>query len=915
MGKIIKKIFKILLITILVLLLAAVSVPFLFKSKIKTLLLTEIDKNINAKVDFSELSFSSIKKFPRITISLHNPTITGIGEFAGDTLIDAKEISVSLNVYKLIKGQGIEIKGIDLEEPLIYARVLKNGHANYNIVKADSTQTDTTKKSNKSFEIAIDKWSINNGRIVYDDKLQKTYIEVGGLYHSGSGDFKQEISDLDITTKVNDLTVEYNGVRYFTKKLFAADLQMEMNLKEQKFIFKDHNFQIGEFKFGFAGFFKLLKNGYDLDLRFVVRETTFKNLLSLLPGIYQKDLAGIETKGDFSCNGFIKGVYNVKNNKVPAFHIDLKVKDALFKYSHLPKALERINFYLVADNPDGNPEHSTYNLRTFHVEINKEPIHGSLCVKGKKHMYVTADIKLKADLAEIEKIYPIDGLVLKGILTSEIKVNGKYSDSLKLFPKVDAFFNLEKGYVKSKQSPLDMDSIQLNAEVTNTTGQIADTRVSLNNLTFLLDDEPFVMSGTLADMKDYNYSIKADGLVDFAKLTQIYPVANSTVSGTMNFDLNAQGNLTEIEAKQYTKLNTTGTLEAKNVSYKSKDIAFPIHVDDAFFTFSPDKIVLNRFQAEFGKSNVTLSGHLFNYIPYIIRNDAPIKGDLTMYCDTLDLNQWFPSSVGTGTTQTTTDTSNKTATTNTNTSNKQPEVLVIPTNIGFTIDSDIKMVKFGQMDIANLNGEIKIQDGVLTLNETGFNALDSKFVMSGDYNTRNNKHPMFDLDVDIDKLDFSKAYKTFVDPKSNCPASGNFSTKYAIKGELTPDFSPVYSTLSGSGKIVIDSVSVKGMKMMNNLHKVSKKDEFKDPKLNDVTINSEIKKGKFIMYPFTFKVSKFLTEVEGEQGIIDESLNYSIKLSVPPFNRLKIPISVTGTSDKPIIKMGKGFDNSDFDKL
>ena len=910
--KILKRVLKILSILILILLVVVVSVPLLFKNKITTLLLTEIDKNINAKVNFSELSFSSLKNFPRFTINLHNPTITGIGEFAGDTLIDAKEISVSLNLYKLMQGQGIEIKGIDLEQPLIYARILKNGHANYTITKPDSVKTQDKKNGKSSFEIAIDKWSITNGRIVYDDKLQKTYIEVGGLYHNGSGDFKQDISDLDITTKVTDLTVEYGGIRYFTKKLFAADLQMEMNLKDRKFTFKDHDFQLGEFKFGFAGYFKLLDTGYETDLKFVVKETSFKNLLSLLPGIYQKDMAGIETKGAFACNGFIKGVYDVKDNKVPAFHIDLKVTDAMFKYNHLPKALEKINFDLIAENPDGNPEHTVFNLKTFHLEINKEPIHGSILIKGKKHIYVAADIKLKANLAEIEKLYPIDGLVLKGLLKAEIKIDGRYSNSLKLFPKVDAFFNLEKGYVKSKQAPLDMDSICLNAEVVNSTGQLADTRVSLNNLTFLLDDEPFAMSGTLADMKDYNYKVKADGLVDLAKLTQLYPIANTSLKGTLNFDLTTEGNLTEIEAKQYTLLKTDGTLEAKNVSYKRTDIAFPIHVDDALLTFTPDKIVLNRFQAEFGKSNITLSGHLHNYIPYILKNDAPIKGDLTMYCDTLDLNDWFPNSIGTNTATASTQTTKATANT---AKGKQPEVLVIPDNIGFTIDSDIKMVKFGQIDIANLNGEIKIQNGVLTLNETGFNTLDSKMNVSGDYNTKNNKHPMFDLDVDIDKLDFNKAYKTIVDPKGSCPASGNFSTKYAIKGELTPDFSPIYATLIGSGKISIDSVSVKGMKLMNNIHKVSKKDEFKDPKLSNVVIDTEIKKGKFIMYPFSFKVSKFLTEVEGTQGIEDESINYSIKLSIPPFNKLKIPVSIIGTSDKPVIKMGKGFDNSDFEKL
>src|SRR5262249_52307588 len=153
--------------------------------------------------------------------------------------------------------------------------------------------------------------------------------------------------------------------------------------------------------------------------------------------------------------------------------------------------------------------------------------------------------------------------------------------------------------------------------------------------------------------------------------------------------------------------------------------------------------------------------------------------------------------------------------------------------------------KFGTLDIANLDGEIKIQNGILTLNETGFNTLNSAVHISGDYSTKNIKHPSFDLDIKIDKMDFNKAYKTFVDPKEDCPASGNFSTTYAIRGELTPDFSPIYATLNGKGKIIIDSVSIKGMKLMNHIRNKSKKEEFKDPTLSDVTIDSEIRNGKF----------------------------------------------------------------------
>ncbi|MBS1636176.1 MAG: AsmA family protein [Bacteroidetes bacterium] len=996
-----------------------ITLPYAFHNKIKRVVIDKIDQNLNAKVYFKDFSISAIKHFPHMTLTLNEVLVTGLGEFKNDTLVMAAEVDATFKLPQLISGHH-EINGVHLLNPLISARILENGKANYDIVKPDTSAS--SKAGEESFEVAIDQWSIDNGKIIYNDQLQKTYVEVGGVYHNGSGDFRQDISDLDITTKVTELTFQYNGIRYFNKKSFAADLQMEMNLKEKKFTFKDHAFQLGDFKFGFEGYFKLLEKGYETDLKFAVKETSFKNLLSLLPGVYQKDMEGMDAEGEFNCEGSIRGVYDAIDNVVPKFRIDVGVKDARFKYNHLPKALEKINFRFIAENPDGNPEHTAYDIKDLHFEIDKQPTHGNLSVKGSKirqvtgdfiskmdiaeigkfypmdgivmkgklsseikidgiyhdslnllptfhadmkvenakfryknlpksvdnisfhltadntdgmmdhtsfkmpvfhfevdsnpvhghiavqgirDMTVNADILVKADLSHLEQIYPINGVTLKGVLNSEIKIDGRYNDSLKLFPKADVMVNLEKGYVKSKNLPVEMDSIHLNAEITNTTGHLNDTQLSLNNLTFLLDDEPFVMNGTISDLKDYNYDLKIDGLLDLQKLTQLYPMTNTTVKGTMDFDMETKGSLTLIETKSYDKLKARGTLEVKNVSYKNTGIAFPIHIDDALFTLNAHKIELTRFKAEFGKSNVSLTGHVYDYVPFLLKKDASIKGDLRMLCDTIDLNEWFPPSVATGTV----------ATSQQKTDTSAPRVIIIPDNIGFVFDSDIKMVKFGNLDIANLDGEIKIQNGVLTLNETGFNALDSEVDISGDYNTKDPAHPTFDLDVHIDQMDFTKVYKTFVDPKEECPAKGNFSTTYSIRGELNPDFSPIYGSLSGKGKIMIDSVSIKGMKLMNHIRNKSKKDEFKDPTLTDVSFDSEIRKGKFMIFPFSFRVSKFLIEIEGEFGLENDSMNYLIKLSVPPLNKLRIPMSVTGTADKPVITTGKGFDDSDFEKL
>ena len=900
MRKILRRTFKTIFLTLIVLFILLLSLPRLFKEDIRQWTLREIDHKLNAKVMFKDIHISFFHHFPKFTILLDDICVTGLYPFVNDTLVSASQLSVSINILTFLKGNEIDIGRVNLLNPILSIRILPTGETNYNILKPESLQTSSTAKS--KFNLNINEWSIENGRVIYDDQLQRTYINLGGLFHEGSGDFQQVVSDLNLTTKIADLTLMYNGLWYFKKKLFAADLNMEMNLKEKKFTFKDHSFQLGAFKFGFDGYIQLLEEGYKTNLTFNIKETAFKNLLSLLPGIYQEDLEAMESKGNFACSGFLKGVYDATKNLLPAFHLDLEVQNAYFKYNHLPKAIENIRFHLVADNPDGIPEHAVYDLKTFHLDMDKNPVHGNILIKGRDKMLITADIKVKADLADIEKMFPIDSLVIRGLLDADIKIKGTYDEEKKTMPFVDANITLNSGYLKYKNSPLEMDSIHFDAEMNDTTGHWQDARIDLHDLSFLLDGEPFTAQGNVTDLQNYDYALKIDGLVDLGKLTKLYPVASTTLNGTADFDLNTSGNLAELEAKKFQQLKTTGTLEIKNFACKNPALTQSFHLDDALFTFNPDNIVLERFQAEYGKSNLSLSGHLYNYIPFLLRNSAPIKGDLTLHCDTIDMNQWFPSSA-----PTTTATSSHSLPT--------PQPFIIPKNIGFIIDSDIKMFKFGAIDFANVDGEIRIKNGTLTMNETGFSTMDSQFKITGDYNSMDSTQPFFDMVVKINKLDFDKAYKTIIDPKGTAPAMGNFSTLYTLSGLVAPGFSPIYESLKGKGKILIDSVTLKGMKLFNHITSTAHKNEFQDPNLRDISLDTEIKNGKFIVYPFTIKVGKFLTEIEGEQSIIDESINYLIKLSVPPFNRIKIPMLIKGNPDKPIISIGKGFNNSDFDKL
>jgi hypothetical protein len=71
-----KKILKISGITLLALLVILFVAPFIFKGKIIKIVKQEINKSINAKVDFADLDLSFFRRFPRVSVALMWPSIS-----------------------------------------------------------------------------------------------------------------------------------------------------------------------------------------------------------------------------------------------------------------------------------------------------------------------------------------------------------------------------------------------------------------------------------------------------------------------------------------------------------------------------------------------------------------------------------------------------------------------------------------------------------------------------------------------------------------------------------------------------------------------------------------------------------------------------------------------------------------------
>src|ERR1044072_1697284 len=164
-----RKILKITGISLLALILILFIAPFIFKGKIMSIAREQINKNVNANVNFKDVSLSFFRHFPRVSLALEDLQVIGINEFAKDTLISAKEIDVAVNLWSVIGSSNMKIYSINIDEPRIHAIVNQEGKANWDIAKPDTSTTVTDTSTAKPFNLNLQHYSIKNGYITYDD--------------------------------------------------------------------------------------------------------------------------------------------------------------------------------------------------------------------------------------------------------------------------------------------------------------------------------------------------------------------------------------------------------------------------------------------------------------------------------------------------------------------------------------------------------------------------------------------------------------------------------------------------------------------------------------------------------------------------------------------------------------------------
>lgn len=433
------KILKITGITLFAIVALVWAAPYLFKGKIASLIRSAASKDLKAELTFSGVDISWFRHFPNVTIGLNDVGVSCVGEFQGDSLFSAKQLVMICDVRSFVSGDSIKIYSIIANEPRVHAITNKNGHSNWNIAKSGNFVNGYADSSARSFKLEIQHYSIHSGYLDYQDEKKDFHIEAFNIEHEGRGDFTSELFTLKTKTTADAVNVNMKGVipcRITAKT--SADLAIRIDNATHTYSFNTDQVLLNDLKLHTEGFFQWINDSsYNMNIKFKAPSTKFKNILSLLPFVYQKDFASIEANGQANFNGFIKGKYDEKH--APAYHTNFFVQGGYFKYPDLPMSVEHIHLGVQLDNPDGIVDHKTINISEAHAEISGDTVDMHLLLKNQvTKPFIDFAFVGKFDLANIANWIKLEpGTKMSGMLNASIHAKGNIFENEK--QKKDVF--------------------------------------------------------------------------------------------------------------------------------------------------------------------------------------------------------------------------------------------------------------------------------------------------------------------------------------------------------------------------------------------------------------------------------------------------------------------------------------------
>ncbi len=556
----------------------ALVLPLLFRDQIEQRVKTEVNRSLDARVDWRELGLTFFRNFPNLTLTLNDLTAANVGRFQGDTLASVRHLRVVLDLASVVGsvmgGKPIVVRAVELDQPRLSLIALEDGTANWDITKKTPAAAQPQAEAPKPMAISLRRFEITDAAVGFDNRQAKLEATVSGYDQSLTGDFSRDLVLIRTRADADSVSLTFAGIPYLNRVKLALTADIQADLGKKSYTLKDTGLRLNDLALGVAGSANTAGKNVGLDLAFSAPSTNFRSILSLVPAVYAHDFQKVKTAGTIAVNGKVKGEYG--DSAFPSLALSAKVENAAFQYPDLPLPARDIAMDLSITNPGGSADSTVVRLQKFHMLIGRNPIDANLVLRTPiSDPDVDARVAGKIDLADVRRTVKLEGVdQLAGTVAVDASVRTRMSSiEKKQYDKVAASGSVDIGNLtvkgKTLPHPLAIQEASLRlaperAELRSFKGSIGSSDVQAsgrleNLLSFAMRDDTLRGTATVLSNR-FNLDEWKSGEGDL----QIIPVPPK-----IDFGLDAT--VAELTYDKLKMTNARGRLRVKDQSVTLED--------------------------------------------------------------------------------------------------------------------------------------------------------------------------------------------------------------------------------------------------------------------------------------------------------------------------------------------------------
>lgn len=948
MNRQVKKTLKISGITLgTVLLVLLVAIAFVINfivtpKKLTPVVLDAANQTLNAHLDMESVELTFFSTFPQFGLKVKNGSLVSkaLNDSSWcktDSLLSFKECVLTVNPIAYLTENRIVVHNLSLEEVAVYAYRNKAGKANWEVTRAsaDTIPADTASTDFNS-EIDIRNIELKHANLVFDDRNTDIYSRIDDANLKLRLSLTKGISTLGLKFDNKNILFWQQGELLVNK--IATSLRTDIMVDRQTAVWKlkDTELDVNGIRLDVNGAFRrdTVAKTIGMDLEYGLHAPSMETVLRMIPKSYVKDTK-VSAKGEVTVSGRVRGVYGDK--KLPAVSLKIGIKEASAQYKGLPYGIDEVtaDFDAYVDLMRHQP--SYLNLKIFHFKgAHTEVLADAKVDDLLDDPLITFHTKSTVDLDALAKTFPLqESVTITGKLDADMgmkcrlstlkkqdigrmKLGGKLElkdfelkDTAKDFDflgnatfrfrdneTLQAQMDVRKLVLRSRFLSSDIE--RLVANVSSTNPQDTNRIVSLQ-----CDMEVSKLRASMGDsIKLYSARAKAQAALGPQEMDVTKPAIDFSLRADSLF-FSAAGtrmamNVAGIKMKA-DKLNDSlwmpkGIVGFNRLRFRTPEFGLPIRMSKTAVTVDGPKITLKNASVRIGHSNMTATGDMMGVYRAMTKGEK-LTAHLSLTSDLIDCNQLINSlSFPEDTTEVLTDSVPS-----------EMKLFVIPRNIDFELQTDLKKVIFEKMLFENVHGAVDIKNQAIHLEDLSMRALDAdmKAVMVYKAGSPRGGYAGFDFkirNINIAKLvDFVPALDTIVPMLRSF--KGRVMFDVAADARLDSAMNIRIPTLRSAIHIKGDSLVLMDGETFAEISKMLMFKNKKENVFDSISVNVTVHDGNVTVYPFLVEIDRYKAAVGGEQGL-DMNFNYHISILKSPLP-FKAGVNISGNLDKMKFRIGK----------